>query len=130
VAQTVVARRLEAKVEPIFHPDSYGYRPRRSALAATLVTSGFVGGGIPLASARRSAPTVVGKEPFCETDRDGIAVRQQEAAWTLDVGDVTSHANLQRHADFQSTWPNLNRDSHSGQSAISLRLCVPSPARR
>ncbi len=25
VAQTVVARRLEAKVEPIFHPDSYGY---------------------------------------------------------------------------------------------------------
>jgi len=24
-AQTVVARRLEQKVEPIFHPDSYGY---------------------------------------------------------------------------------------------------------
>jgi RNA-directed DNA polymerase len=23
IAQTVVARRLEAKVEPIFHPDSY-----------------------------------------------------------------------------------------------------------
>jgi RNA-directed DNA polymerase len=34
IAQTVVARRLEAKVEPIFHPDSYGYRPRRSALDA------------------------------------------------------------------------------------------------
>jgi RNA-directed DNA polymerase len=34
VAQTVVARRLETKVEPIFHPDSYGYRPRRSALDA------------------------------------------------------------------------------------------------
>ncbi|MEV3965236.1 group II intron reverse transcriptase/maturase [Nocardia sp. NPDC050193] len=34
VAQTVVARRLEAKVEPIFHPDSYGYRPKRSALDA------------------------------------------------------------------------------------------------
>lgn len=34
VAQTVVARRLEAKVEPIFHPDSYGYRPGRSALHA------------------------------------------------------------------------------------------------
>ena len=29
VAQTVVARRLEEKVEPIFHPDSYGYRPGR-----------------------------------------------------------------------------------------------------
>ncbi len=34
VAQTVVARRLEDKVEPIFHPDSYGYRPKRSALDA------------------------------------------------------------------------------------------------
>jgi len=34
IAQTVVAVRLEKKVEPIFHPDSYGYRPGRSALAA------------------------------------------------------------------------------------------------
>ncbi len=34
VAQTVVARRVEEKVEPIFHPDSYGYRPNRSALDA------------------------------------------------------------------------------------------------
>ena len=34
IAQTVVARRLETKVEPIFHPDSYGYRPGRSALHA------------------------------------------------------------------------------------------------
>ncbi len=34
IAQTVVARRLEARVEPIFHPDSYGYRPGRSALHA------------------------------------------------------------------------------------------------
>jgi RNA-directed DNA polymerase len=34
VAQTVVARRLEAKVEPIFYPSSYGYRPGRSALDA------------------------------------------------------------------------------------------------
>lgn len=31
VAQTVVSRRLEAKVEPIFHPGSYGYRPGRAA---------------------------------------------------------------------------------------------------
>jgi RNA-directed DNA polymerase len=37
VAQTVVAKRLEAKVEPIFHPDSYGYRPGRSALKAVAV---------------------------------------------------------------------------------------------
>jgi len=34
VAQTVVARELGKKVEPIFHPDSYGYRPRRGALDA------------------------------------------------------------------------------------------------
>src|SRR4051794_8479766 len=31
VAQTVVAMHLEARAEPRFHPDSYGYRPRRSA---------------------------------------------------------------------------------------------------
>lgn len=34
VAQTVVAGQLEGKVESIFHPDSYGYRPKRSALDA------------------------------------------------------------------------------------------------
>jgi RNA-directed DNA polymerase len=34
VARAVVARELEKKVEPIFHPDSYGYRPKRSALDA------------------------------------------------------------------------------------------------
>jgi RNA-directed DNA polymerase len=31
VAQTVVALQLEARTEAIFHPDSYGYRPGRSA---------------------------------------------------------------------------------------------------
>ena len=34
VAQTVARLYLEPEVEPIFHPDSYGYRPRRSALDA------------------------------------------------------------------------------------------------
>jgi RNA-directed DNA polymerase len=34
VAQTVVAMHLEPKVEPVFHEDSYGYRPQRSALDA------------------------------------------------------------------------------------------------
>ena len=34
VAQTVVRMYLEPEVEPIFHPDSYGYRPGRSALDA------------------------------------------------------------------------------------------------
>jgi group II intron reverse transcriptase/maturase len=34
IAQTVVAARLEKAVEPVFHPDSCGYRPRRGALDA------------------------------------------------------------------------------------------------
>ena len=34
IAQMVVKRYLEPLVEPIFHPDSYGYRPGKSALDA------------------------------------------------------------------------------------------------
>ncbi|MFK8906223.1 group II intron reverse transcriptase/maturase [Streptomyces sp. YS-3] len=34
VAQTVVARHLGIRVDPIFHEDSYGYRPQKSALHA------------------------------------------------------------------------------------------------
>lgn len=34
IAQTVVAMTLEPLVEPVFHQDSYGYRPGRSALDA------------------------------------------------------------------------------------------------
>lgn len=34
IAQTVVKLYLEPEVEPLFHPDSYGYRPGRSALDA------------------------------------------------------------------------------------------------
>jgi RNA-directed DNA polymerase len=34
IAQTVVAKRLEEKIEPIFHPDSYGCRPGKPALDA------------------------------------------------------------------------------------------------
>ena len=34
VAQTVVKMELEPILEPIFHPDSYGYRPHKSALDA------------------------------------------------------------------------------------------------
>ena len=34
VAQTVVAAHLSARVEPVFHLDSYGYRPGKSALDA------------------------------------------------------------------------------------------------
>ena len=38
IAQTVVKMHLEPHVEPIFHPDSYGYRPGKSALDAVGVT--------------------------------------------------------------------------------------------
>jgi retron-type reverse transcriptase len=34
VAQTVAAARIEAAAEPVFHADSYGYRPHRGALDA------------------------------------------------------------------------------------------------
>ena len=34
VAQMVVKMELEPKVEHLFHPDSYGYRPKKSALDA------------------------------------------------------------------------------------------------
>ena len=38
VAQTAVAMLLEEKLEPIFHRDSYGYRPGRRAHDALAVT--------------------------------------------------------------------------------------------
>lgn len=38
IAQTVVKLYLEPKWEPLFHPDSYGYRPNRSAHDAIAVT--------------------------------------------------------------------------------------------
>jgi len=38
VAQSAAAMLLEARLEPSFHPDSYGYRPRRSAHDALAVT--------------------------------------------------------------------------------------------
>ena len=38
ISQTAAAMLLEEKLEPIFHPDSYGYRPGRSAHDALAVT--------------------------------------------------------------------------------------------
>jgi RNA-directed DNA polymerase len=40
IAQTVAAMYLERQVEPMFHPDSYGYRPGRSALDAVSTCRG------------------------------------------------------------------------------------------
>ena len=37
IAQEVVRRYLEPMLEPVFHPDSYGYRPGRSAVDAIRV---------------------------------------------------------------------------------------------
>jgi RNA-directed DNA polymerase len=37
IAQTLVKRIIEPVLDPIFHPDSYGYRPGRSAKAAVAV---------------------------------------------------------------------------------------------
>jgi RNA-directed DNA polymerase len=37
IAQTVARMYFEPEVEPLFHPDSYGYRPGRSALDAVAV---------------------------------------------------------------------------------------------
>ena len=38
IAQTVVKRIIEPTLDPIFHPDSYGYRPGRSAKQAIAIT--------------------------------------------------------------------------------------------
>ncbi|MBL4755886.1 MAG: group II intron reverse transcriptase/maturase [Flavobacteriales bacterium] len=38
IAQMVVKLTLEPKLEPCFHPDSYGYRPQKSAIEAVGVT--------------------------------------------------------------------------------------------
>ena len=38
VAQTVVKLIIEPSLDPIFHPDSYGYRPGRSAKQAVAIT--------------------------------------------------------------------------------------------
>ena len=38
VAQTVVKLIIEPRLDPIFHPDSYGYRPGRSAKQAVAIT--------------------------------------------------------------------------------------------
>jgi len=43
IAQTVARMYLEPEVEPVFHPDSYGYRPGKSALDA--VRAGNAAGG-------------------------------------------------------------------------------------
>jgi RNA-directed DNA polymerase len=38
IAQQVVKARIEGELEELFHPDSYGYRPKKSAIDAVAVT--------------------------------------------------------------------------------------------
>jgi len=38
IAQMAVKISMEPMIEPVFHPDSYGYRPKKSAKAAVLIT--------------------------------------------------------------------------------------------
>ena len=38
IAQQVVKARIEGELEGLFHPDSYGYRPNKSAIDAVAVT--------------------------------------------------------------------------------------------
>ena len=44
IAQEVVKRYLEPILEPVFHDDSYGYRPGRSAIDALRTTASAAGG--------------------------------------------------------------------------------------
>ena len=46
IAQEVVKRYLEPVLEPIFHEDSYGYRPGRSAIDAVRTPGSGAGGTI------------------------------------------------------------------------------------
>jgi len=64
VAQTAAAMLLEAAVEPVFHPDSYGYRPGRDchqALAVTRSEDGLAGRSLLPPAGGRRAPWVVGQ---------------------------------------------------------------------
>jgi retron-type reverse transcriptase len=38
IAQTVVKLTIEPIIDPVFHPDSYGYRPGKSAKQAIAIT--------------------------------------------------------------------------------------------
>ena len=61
VAQMVVKQVIEPILDPVFLADSYGYRPRKSALDAVGVTQvcvKFVGGNWPDITRRRVAPRI------------------------------------------------------------------------
>ena len=55
VAQEVVRRRLEPLVEPRFHPDSYGYRPGRSAPSRRHASGAGASTGSSISTSRASS---------------------------------------------------------------------------
>ena len=67
IAQTVVKIALEPEVEPQFHPDSYGYRPGKSAVEALgkarLAQSDFKSTRRRRRSSTARTPTGAGREP-------------------------------------------------------------------
>ena len=67
VAQTVAALALEPRTESIFHDDSYGYRPKRSAHDA-LASQHGTAGSLPLQPwlISRGSSTLGWKEPLPE----------------------------------------------------------------
>jgi RNA-directed DNA polymerase len=71
IAQTVVAAELEAKVEPIFHPDSYGYRPGRSAPPGA--------GGVPAALLAVRLGHRLGYQVVFRLDRPPVAAQSGRA---------------------------------------------------
>jgi RNA-directed DNA polymerase len=62
IAQTVVKQIIEPKLEPVFHADSYGYRPGRSAKQAVAVPESGAGnttGWSSSTSRRRSIGSIM-----------------------------------------------------------------------
>ena len=83
IAQTVVKLVLEPQVEPHFHPDSYGYRPGKSALDAVGVTRQRTHGVIVL-----TAPP----ESSSPNNRDSGRNKQPVAALLAsELGDRSGH---------------------------------------
>lgn len=85
VAQTVVAARIGAVVEPVFHGDSYGYRPGRSALDAVGVARQRC--WAPAGAGARGGAAVAGQrgDQQCGPGRIvtfGMPARRSRARWS------------------------------------------------
>ena len=75
IAQTVAAMVLEPEVEPVFHPDSYGYRPGRSALDAVAVCREAGGETVRVPHREASPDRPAATKPVEEGRRAAVANR-------------------------------------------------------